>query len=112
MKNTKMVTVTEKNAGGFEQYLGGLSLLYKDGQISKIVTENGVLIESMYGISISVPAPKTKVKKYRLSGTLTLGFLVDEEFDQKYEAEERKREIEGEISGTQLIITPVEVEID
>lgn len=66
-----------------------------------------------YGpLKVTVPAGPPTVEKHIVSGSV-LGVPVREEFEDKYEAERRARQLEGDVHGdTNLKVNTEQVPID
>lgn len=64
-----------------------------------------------YMLKVFVPEPPKKEQRFRVEGTAA-GLPVSEDFEQRYAADERVRELEEKtVADTSLKVEPVEVEI-
>lgn len=66
-----------------------------------------LVVSGDYGLKVMVKAPPKVIKKWRLSGALPFGTVVDEVYEMRAQAELRRREV---IGNENLEIEEIDVE--
>lgn len=85
--------------------LKGVYIADGSGGMCRIVLDS-------YSLSAQIPAPPKKEKRYVLRGTIDGIGRIDRQFEQQWDADQAKRDIEGKLRGdSDLTVTQEEVEI-